>query len=41
MANTFVEVDYVRGITAHKPCKHGEYERFEHLLFLSIIPLEQ
>ena len=26
--------DYVRGMTAKKSCKYGEYGSFEHLLFL-------
>ena len=30
----FVMVDCVRKMTAKKSCKYGEYESFEHLLFL-------
>ena len=32
----FVMVDYVREVTVKKFCKYGEFESFEHLLFLLI-----
>ena len=34
VANSFVMVDYVREMTAKESCQYGEYESFEHLLFL-------
>ena len=35
----FVMVDYVRGMTVKKSCKHGEYGLFEDLLFLFLLLL--
>ena len=37
VAQTFAVVDYVRIMTAEKPCKEGESESFEHLLFVFVI----
>ena len=33
-AQIFIMVNYVRKIAVKKFCKYGEYELFEHLLFL-------
>ena len=34
VTQTFAEIDYVKGMTATKSCKYGEFGSFEQLLFL-------